>query len=309
MDLERIAIIPRDRDHWLALRHEDLTSTEISALFGVNPYESEYELWHRKRGPLGEERPDSERMRWGRRLEGAIAQGWADDNALIAEPMKQYMRLPGLRIGSSFDYRYLFGGAFNLVEVKTVDPSRFKDGWTVDGDFIEAPAHIELQVQQQLLVSGYESAVIVALVGGNRVYTLRRQPDAEVHDAIIRAAHRFWCSEDEPVPNMPRDAAAVIRRLVDTEKGRAIDADPDTATNIREYASLGREIGAMEDRRAELKARILMAAGTAERLRVEGFSVSCGYTRPSEGKLITPEMVGTKIGARDGFRNLRVTEQ
>ena len=47
--MTRQTITPRDREHWLSLRAQDLTSTDVAALFGMSPYKTKFELWHEKR--------------------------------------------------------------------------------------------------------------------------------------------------------------------------------------------------------------------------------------------------------------------
>ena len=41
-------ITPSSKQDWLKARTEDITSTEVSALFGISPYTTAFELWHRK---------------------------------------------------------------------------------------------------------------------------------------------------------------------------------------------------------------------------------------------------------------------
>jgi predicted phage-related endonuclease len=66
-------ITPDSQDHWLQLRTQDVTSTESAALFGMSPYVTQFELWHRKKSGEQPEFKTNERMRWGNRLEAAIA--------------------------------------------------------------------------------------------------------------------------------------------------------------------------------------------------------------------------------------------
>ena len=104
METIRQIIEYTSEDEWHALRAADLTSTDIAALLGISPYLTKYELWHRKRDGLHVASEPTERMRWGNRLESAIAQGIADDNDWLVRARKTYTRLPGLRIGASFDF-------------------------------------------------------------------------------------------------------------------------------------------------------------------------------------------------------------
>jgi predicted phage-related endonuclease len=182
----------------------------------------------------------------------------------------------------------------------------------VTDDFIEAPAHIELQVQHQLLVSGLSVAYIGVLIGGNDVRVLRRDADAAVHSAIRDQARAFWDSisnNQAPDPVMPDDAAAVIRMHQFAEPGRLRDARGDEviASAIADYARIGREIEDLQAIRDSRKAEILTLVGDAERVLAQGFTISAGMVADSPGTLVTADMVGQYVGGRRGYRNFRVT--
>lgn len=316
---------------WHALRAQDLTSTDVAALFGLSPYKTAYELWHEKKSGEPVKIAQNDRMRWGNRLESAVAYGIAEDQGWTVRPFKEYGRLPEARIGASFDFRIIApirhaeqpdGSAVGeydgdtpddaILEIKTIDALAFKNGWTIEADWIEAPPHIELQVQHQMLVSGLRKAYIGALIGGNRIELLTREADDSVHAGIIAKAAEFWASIDAntpPLPVMPQDAEAVIRQLQFAEPGKVFDArgDADVASMIARYAALGAQASDIEDQRKAVKAEILQRIGDAEKVLLDGYSVSAGLTGPSQGTLVTPDMVGTYVGGRAGFRNFRVT--
>lgn len=312
--MNRQLTTPIDEAHWHALRAQDLTSTDIAALFGLSPYKTAFELWHEKRAGEVVRIAENDRMKWGRRLEATVAEGIAEDKGWAVVPMKDYGRITDLRIGSSFDFRIIAppNEPDAILEIKTVDALAFRNGWTVEPDYIEAPAHIELQVQHQMLVSGLRRAYIGVLVGGNDIRIIEREADDLVHSGIIAKAAEFWASVEAglpPLPVYPQDAAAVIARSQYAEPGKLYDArgDAEIAALIAEYHSLGATIKAMEDDRASAKARILDRIGAAEKVLVDGYTVSAGLTGPSLGTLVTQDMVGTYVGARSGFRNFRVT--
>ena len=321
--MTREIILPADEQAWLALRCRDLTSTDIPALFGMSPYKTLFELWHEKRSG---ERPAfvvSDRMRWGSRLESVIAHGIADDQGWTIRPMKEYSRIPLERLGSSFDFRVLSApitfsevapnvasNGFcmpdwpedSILEIKTVDARAFASGWIVEPDFIEAPAHIELQVQHQLLVSGLPRAVIGVLVGGNDVRLLHRVADIPTHDAIRAAAADFWESiaeNDPPDPTMPRDAAAVIRMNAYAEPGKFLDARDNAALAgmAAEYNRLGKEARDLENLREVLKADMLRAIGDHEKAALAGWKISAGIVGPCDVSY-----------TRKPYRDFRITQ-
>jgi predicted phage-related endonuclease len=241
--------------------------------------------------------------------------------------MKEYMRDADLRLGSSFDYRIQNGlepVALDVVhrvvdspddailEIKNVDWLAFKNGWRVEADWIEAPDHIELQVQHQMLVSGLHRAFIAVLVGGNDVRVLEREADEAAFMAIRSEAAAFWDSianNTPPDPTMPDDADAVIRLNQYAAPGRLLDArgDAEIATLVRLCNAWKKEAAHAEEEATVLKAQILQRIGEAEKAIVDCGKISAGMVAPSRGTLVTPEMVGTYIGGRGGYRMLRIT--
>lgn len=324
--MDRQTIQPDSEEHWLALRTEDLTSTDVAALFGLSPYKTAFELWHEKRAGERGAFEENERMRWGRRLEATVAQGIAEDQGWVVRPMKEYMRLPGLRIGASFDFRVLSMRSGEMtateielshkrelgpsrfdttddahLEIKCVDFLAFRDGWTIDEGFIEAPPHIELQVQHQMLVSGLRRAYIGVLVAGNRIEVIERQADDAVHAGILAKAAEFWQSIADgtaPDPVMPDDAEAVIALNQFAEPGKLLDArgDEELATLLREYQRYGLDEKLATEQRKVLKAEILVKIGDAEKVLAANGKVSAGIVGPAEVAY-----------TREAYRNFRFT--
>lgn len=312
--MNRQSIEISSREQWLSLRTADITSTEVSALFGLSPYLTEYELWHRKKNAEVVNIEPNERMRWGNRLESAIAEGAAEDHGWTIRKANSYARLPDIRVGSSFDY-WIDGDprGIGIMEVKNVDVSQFSKHWIEHDNDIEAPTHIEMQVQHQLLTSGCGWAVIVALVGGNSTKVMLRQRDEAVINQIIAKVKTFWASIDAntpPAPDYKADAQFIIKSLRNkANEGEVYVADPTMDVLLGSYKAVNDQLKELETSRDELKARILDTVGTASKIVGTSASVSCGVTDPSPGKLITPDMVGTYVGARAGFRQFRFTQK
>lgn len=309
--MNRITIAPESEQHWLDLRTQDLTSTDVAALFCLSPYKTLFELWHEKKSGEIVRLTENDRMRWGRRLEATVAQGILEDMDWCGREMKEYVRLPEHRIGASFDWRVHAapdapGFASDsdddaILEIKTVDFLTFRDGWTIDDGFIEAPPHIEIQVQHQMLVSGLRRAYIGVMVGGNRIEVIERQADDAVHAGIIAKAAEFWQSIADnraPEPVMPDDAQAVIRMYQFAEPGRVLDARGDAriASLLREYHRLRREAADLNELADVHKAELLQIIGEAEKVISDVGTVSAGIVGPA-----------TVSYERKPYRNFRFT--
>jgi putative phage-type endonuclease len=306
-------LIPTNEAHWLEMRKLDVTSTESAALFGMSPYTTHFELWHAKKSGLAREFKTNDRMKWGNRLEAAIAHGIAEEQGWEIKPLKEYMRDPEARIGSSFDFviTNLEGGPVHL-EIKNVDYLAFRDGWIEHDDGgIEAPEHIEMQVQHQMAVSGFKRSFIGAFIAGNRGVVIERERDEAVIAAIKAKVAEFWRTVDageEPAAVMPGDAEAVIRLNQYAQPGKLVDASGDVniAALVLEYKRLSADEAQAKEDKEVVKADLLKAIGDAEKVLLEGWTISAGMQAETPPTLITANMVGTSYGGRKGFRNLRI---
>lgn len=310
--MSAVIIAPDNHEHWLALRQQDVTSTESAALFGMSPYVTHFELWHSKRSGQPRAFESNERMRWGNRLESAIAQGIAEEEGWTVEPMKDYMRDPALRMGSSFDFVITSLGEPAHLEIKNVDYLAFRDGWIEHDDgSIEAPEHIEMQVQHQMALSGFKRSFIGAFIAGNRYELIERERDVGVIAAIRARVATFWNSVDSgvaPPPIMPEDAAAVIRLNQYAQPGKILDASGDAviASLVAEYKRAAAAGDDADEDKEVAKAQLLEAIGDAEKCLCDGWSISAGIQAESPPTIITADMVGKTYGGRKGFRNLRI---
>jgi len=281
------SIIPENEEHWLKLRMQDITSTDVSALFGLSPYCTKFELWHRKKRAEVVEFKENKRMKWGTKLQDTIAETIAEEQGWKVRRMDEYIRNPELRAGSSFDFS-IEAEHPGILEVKNVDGLQFRDKWIVDDDKnIEAPNHIEMQVQHQLMVSGREYAYIGALVGGNDEKLIRRERDEVVIDAMRNAIKEFWISIDNnepPSPDFKADAEFIAKLYGYAEPNKVFDARGNDAVLdlAQEYKRIGEEVKQRDTARKAIKAQLLTIIGDAEKVTGDGFSVSAGIVSEND---------------------------
>lgn len=277
-------LMPANRSEWLEMRKNDVTSTEVAALFDCSPYLTKYELWHRKHDNLDIDFQVNDRMKWGTRLEESIAKGIAEDNNWIVSRMPEYLRHSALRIGASFDYRIDgFGTDYGILEVKNVDSLAFREGWIVDGDNVEAPPHIELQVQQQLYLSGYKTAYIGALIGGNRVVLIKREPDQKVIGAIINRVTKFWNSvarNEPPKPDFQRDADFIRELFSDVAPGKVFSGNDGISKLVLAYKDAAKVESEAKKNKEAARAEILTLIGDSEKVTGENYTISAGFIGP-----------------------------
>jgi putative phage-type endonuclease len=289
MKRERLSF--EDKQEWLKARTQDVTSTAVSALFGGNPWQTTYELWQEKKSGEIVEIPQTDRMKWGTRLESAIATGVAEDEGWNVRAWNTYERVPELRIGASFDYRIL-GEPKAVLEIKCVDSWIFRQTWVEhpNGD-VEPPPYMEFQLQHEMLVSGYEQAYLYALVGGNNPVKIYREADPKFQKAIIAKVSQFWesiATNQEPAPDYTRDGPALRKRYSYVDSDSVLNTIGDSemrelcAADIRLAAELKQK---KEDREAT-RARVLHRLGHHEVALVDGHTCTAKTTKAGKRNLL-----------------------
>ena len=317
--MPRITINPENQSAWLALRPFDVTSTESAALFGLSPYATAFELWHRKHDKTVVEFDATERMEWGTDLQDAIALSLARRYGVLVRKATEYGRITESRMGASFDFEItgvadklpddmLLASMFaehgpGLLEIKNVDRMIFKDQWQAnDANEMEAPGHIEIQVQHQLHVKDRAWAAIGVLVGGNTGRILVRRRDLEVGASLEARIAAFWQSVDdgiEPSPMFPGDAAFVTKLYGYAEPNKVFDGrgNPELVELAQAYrAAADTEKLAKEDKDVA-KAKLLQAIGDAERAYLDGYTISAAMVGPAHVEY-----------DRAGYRGWRLTK-
>ena len=301
----------KDKEEWLSLRDNDITSTATAALFGLSPYATEFEIYHEKKYGTKKDFKVTDRMEKGDRLEQAIAveiamqEGFTD-----LKPFKTYMRIPEFNIGSSFDYEAIDKtGSPILIEIKAVDYFIHRDQWSED----EAPPHIEVQTQHELLVADrFERACIVACTGIYDYYPVYRERDHSMGAAITKRILNFWNdvkNGNEPDVNYEMDAEVINAMFPN------IRPEPDDRTEDKDFCDLLRRFdlanmkkNEFEKQAKSLKAEIHHKLGDAPAAFTERYKVTSGRTKDNPGNEVTQDMVGTIQGKRKGFRQCLVKD-
>lgn len=317
--MKRWSYTPPSDTIWKGLRKHDITSTEAAALFGMSSRLTRLELYERKRTKAVIEIDDNDRMLWGRRLQDTIAIGIAEDQGVKVRRLNRYIRIVDARMASSFDFEiiglvepwegpdtemrrmYRERGP-GIFEIKCVDFLQFRDNWTVNEDkSIEAPAHIEIQVQHQLHVANRSWAAIGVLVSGHTPLLIIRERDLEVGNAIEAGVRNLFAmikAGTAPEPTYPQDAQIVCKMYGYADPGKVYDGrgDDQLIGLCRQYSDAStREKHAKEDKDIA-RAKIFQRIGDAEKALVPGFSLSAGLVGPSAFTV-----------NRDGYRSIRLT--
>lgn len=226
---------------WLAMRRTGIGSSDAPIIAGE--VGSVLELWAQKSGLVEVEEPDEATARlfeWGHRLEPVVADWYADSTGRRLERVTQMLRHPDVPYAfASLDRRVV--GERRLVEIKT---TRF--GWTA-GE--EVPGRVQVQVQHQLWVTGYEVADVAVLTGGSepKIYEVPRDDTFIADLAFLEAEFQGWVeSGTRPPVDGSENARRVLSRLHPRNDGSLIPATPDIERVIAQWRSVRDDIKAAE---------------------------------------------------------------
>ncbi|MBY0355691.1 MAG: YqaJ viral recombinase family protein [Rickettsiales bacterium] len=258
---------------WHALRRTSIGSSEIAALFGLSPYLTAFELYHAKRGSIGDNFEDTERMFWGRQLEDAIATGAGEqEHWTVINPKGFYQHATIDGMGATPD-KFIEDAAregLGIMEVKNVAWPEFKEKWT-DG---EPPIHYLLQLQHQLACTGLEWGAIVALVGGNDLKVFRYERHEPTVQRIESAVRKFWQDvQAEREPQIDDAAAYAVVKELHPVHDSEIDLTGDNQLPTLCADALRHTAERLAAQKAEdaAKAEILRRVGSNARAKCNGF--------------------------------------
>lgn len=295
------------------LRRAHVGASEVACLFGLHPYTTAFELWHRKKGNLeAEDISGNARLKAGIFLESGIGEWVRHETGWNVRKVKDYASHPTVRgMGATPDYEadgHPTREGVGTVQIKNVDALVFRS-WE-DGP----PMVYQLQVQHEIACGGYAWGALGILVGGNdlRIFEYDRHPGAIAK--LEAAVAEFWRTVDAgeaPEPDFAKDLDAIRDLYRATNTGEVNDLSTaaagddelaqrrafDFADACRRYSVAGFEMKEAEKRKEAAQAEIITIVQQAAVVIGDGWKVS---TWPVAGGPVSYE--------RAAYRGMRVTE-
>lgn len=286
---EAPAIVHSAREQWLLRRRELVTASDAAAILGLDHYRSPLSVYAEKRGLV--ETEETAIMRWGRGVEGAIANAYAEETGretldLGGNEIKIHPDLPWL--GATLDRQTDGSEAFPApldrapalapapLEIKAVSSLK-KDQWVED-----PPLQFQIQLQIQMACTSASWGSLCALLGGLSI----AWKDILRHDEFLAGAlpklEEFWLRVkrgDPPEADAKPGTSDAVRALWPTDDGLAIALPQEAMALVEawEDAKVLEKAGKVSIADAENKLRVLMCSATAG-LLPDGTSLSLKTT-------------------------------
>lgn len=301
------------RETWLDVRRKGIGSSDAAAAVGLNPYQSQLELWMHKTGkgnllPVIDPNDETSPMYWGTLLEPIVAAHYSKRtgnrvrrvNAVLGHPDVPWML-------ANIDREVVGAPDVQILECKTAGingAKLWKDG---------VPEYIQLQVMHQLAVTGKQAADVAVLICGQELQVHRIERDEAMISQLIALEAQLWelvTSEQQPPADASDSVATALRCLYPQDSGEDIDLSEDEATSnaFAQLKQIRQLMNDWESQEALLKHQIQQRMGTASFARFAEGSVS--WKRSKDSKVFNaallqqeqPEIAKAYMSTKPGSR-------
>lgn len=269
------------RDEWLSVRKHGIGSSDAAAAVGLNPYQSQLELWLEKTGrdallPKSNPHDEDSPTYWGNILEPIVATHYTQRTGNRVRRINAVLQHPDPTLSwmlANIDREVIGASDVRILECKTagINGARlWKDG---------VPVYVQLQVMHQLAVTGKQAADVAVLLGGQHLEIHRIERDDELIARLIELERDFWSyvQRDTPPPADGSDSAEqALRCLYPQDSGNTLDftQNPLLSGAFDELQSVRASLELHGKREAELKQQLQQAMGEASRATFANGAVS-----------------------------------
>lgn len=279
-------ITASERDAWLEQKRKTVGASELSALFGCNPYLTPLKLWGLKTGRIAPE-PENLAMRLGTRLEPIIADEYCRATGREVFPDVVFPKGASvMRFGSMAMYAMddaplsctpdriiapiLWREAMQLgvCQLKATNPHLSHEWGRLEDGTCEVPLRTQIQVQAEMAVLGAAWGSAAVLIGGcDFRYADIDRNERFAESAMKKAEEFMWhVRNDKAPPDLRPEDVDTVKELYPRELEGTVIALPPEAAEITSRWELAKEAVSHNEAIVDhCKAAITMMLGEAEK--------------------------------------------
>lgn len=265
-------------------RRSRLGASEMPVVVGLSKYKSPIALWAEKRGLIPVNMVGNEFTEWGTRLEGVVADAYAEKIGVGVARVETFIAPNGWRSASP-DRK-----VFELDEAKDVgtDSAPWLRGLEVKcrGDYsasdfgepgtdqipdevaVQCHANMSVLRECELMVDHWD---VATLTGGNRFRSYRVYFDMGIDGALQEKAHDFWhkyvLAGVEPPVDGSSATTEYLREKFKRNSEVIVEATSEQEVLIVELRHVRQQQKELETRESEIKNVLMNAMGDAASLK------------------------------------------
>jgi putative phage-type endonuclease len=303
-------VIRQGTPAWHDTRRASVSSTDLSAILGINPYRSEADLADEKMGRL--DREQTLPMRVGLALEPVIAHEYTLATGNRLRRSRRLVTHPSIPWAVASPDYFVVGQPW-LMEAKWSTSRRWADG---------LPQDVESQVMWALGCTGRKRADVAALLGGRELQVFPVEYDDETFEGLVEIAQDFRARLAAGGPFS--ESLESLKRRYPVDDGSEMVAGGlvlEAVTTLLDVRGRRKALEADEERLEVLikesmgEASVLIGPGfrviwkqTKEVATVDWKSIADGLLRQRpEAERVA--LVGIATTVRPGFRPFRVVQE
>lgn len=269
----------QDREAWLQAKSKFVGASEVSALFGENPYMTTLRLWGLKTGRIKPD-PENRYMRLGSRMEPIIAEEYClatgreiypqvlESGGFISQlfgdtAMYSSVEAP---LSCTPDRLVTQGGPVGTCQLKTTNPYMAHE-WRDDDGSTAIPLRVQMQVQAEMAVLGLTWGSAAVLIGGCDFRYGDVEPNPRFVVAMYRKVEEFWFyvrTDQRPPDVTEKDRETLYELYPKATPGRAVQLPPEAVEVTSKLDWCQSSIKANESIVGQCKAQLQAWIGDAE---------------------------------------------
>lgn len=269
-------IRPATHDEWLQQRTLGIGSSEVGTILGVNPYETRYQLWRRKRG-IDPPKQQNDAMMWGHYMEDGIARCFEDTTGLtiIKASAGDWLAVDKtrdfLRVSPDRTYWLDEGRGHNNKGIVECKSTRLKLEQDNNGQPL-VPQYWFTQLMYQLGVMGYKEGYLAWVIRDTLEFgTMRVKFDPDFYDYMTDKLEEFWTVNiQQGVEPEIVKVDDVLLRYPHSNPGKTIEVTDEIMADINELKIIKPQLDGLTKTKKEIEDRIKLAMADAETLCLPG---------------------------------------
>lgn len=305
----------KTREEWLQNRSKGIGASEAGTVLGLNPWETPYQLWRRKKG-LDAPKVENFAMKAGHYLEDAVSKFYADEShcQIIKASTDDYTIVntdtPFMRVSPDRTF-WRVGAKHNeaeksILECKTTQMS-------IDPE--DVPKHWFCQLQMNLGVGEYKDGALAWLTMGREFGYLDVDFDPDffawMKGEITEYWNRYIMGDEIPTATTAED---VLLKFSKHKAGKEVVATPDILSMIDRLKEIKGDAKNLETEQKEIEGNLKLFFEDAESIVDTNGKTLATWKAPKPSTKFdakafeadTPDLYGSYCKEVQGARRLLV---
>jgi putative phage-type endonuclease len=247
------------REQFVNGRRRGLGGSDLASILGLSPWKTAYQVWREKTQPIEDTEPNAA-MQYGNLIEPVIRQWYADETGRKVTVLKDMLHHP--------QYPFIIANLDGIADgqrVLEIKTAQYADDWGEPGTD-EIPLPYSCQVQQYMMVTGFNVADVAVSFGGRMPVIYEVPADKDLHTILLEKMVEFWALVQSNTPPEPVTYADAIARFGGKSVGKVVVASEFIEDRVKALREIRQQCSTLEEQEKRLKADLMIELGENDTL-------------------------------------------